>query len=84
MGCNEVAEMNLQLFLAVAVVALDGRLLDRAAHALDLAVGPRVVHLGQAMLDPSFITIAVKYLLHRKAVQFTICEPDELQLSLGR
>ena len=37
--------------MAVVVVALDRGFLDGAVHALDLAVGPRMVGLGQAMLD---------------------------------
>ena len=40
-----------QLIVAVVVVALDRRLLEGPVHALDLAIGPRVVWLGQPMLD---------------------------------
>lgn len=32
--------------------AFDRRVLDRAVHPLDLAVRPRMVRLGQPMLDP--------------------------------
>jgi hypothetical protein len=31
--------------------ALDGCVLDGAVHALDLPVGPRLVDLGEAVLD---------------------------------
>lgn len=41
------------LFVANVVVPFDGRLLERPIHALDLAVGPRVVGLGQAVLCQS-------------------------------
>ena len=37
--------------MAVVMVALDGRVLDRAVHSLDLPIGPKVPRLGQAMLD---------------------------------
>jgi len=40
-----------QLIVAVVVVALDRRLLEGPVHALDLAIGPRVVWLGEPMLD---------------------------------
>jgi hypothetical protein len=40
---EEGVEMRLQLFVAFVVVAFDGRVLERAVHALDLAVGPRMV-----------------------------------------
>jgi hypothetical protein len=30
---------------------LDGRFLDRAVHALDLTIGPRMLDLGQPMFD---------------------------------
>ena len=37
--------------MAVVVIALDHRVLDRAVHPLDLTIGPRMVHLGQPVLD---------------------------------
>ena len=37
--------------MALVVVALDGRLLEGAVHPLDLAVGPRMVRLGEPVLD---------------------------------
>jgi hypothetical protein len=33
------------------VEALDGSVLDRAVHALDLVVGPRMLWLGQPVID---------------------------------
>ena len=50
-GGQKVGEMRAQLIVAVVVEALDGGFLDRAVHPLDLAVGPRMVDLGEAMLD---------------------------------
>ena len=50
-GCYEVCEMYPKLFVVVVVEAFDCRVFDRAAHALDLAVGPWVVRFCKAMLD---------------------------------
>ena len=50
-GCEEVAQVGAQLGVAVVVVALDGGVLDRAVHAFDLSIGPRMVRLGQPVLD---------------------------------
>jgi hypothetical protein len=38
--------------VADGMEAFDGRLLDGVVHSLDLAIGPWMVWLGQAMLDP--------------------------------
>ena len=38
--------------MAVVLISFHRRVLDRAVHSLDLAIGPRVVWLGQSMLDP--------------------------------
>lgn len=40
-----------QLIMAVVMVALDGRVLESPVHTLDLAIGPRVFWLVEAMLD---------------------------------
>lgn len=37
--------------MAIVVEALDGRLIDGAVHPLDLTIGPRVVRLGEPVLD---------------------------------
>lgn len=44
--------MAAKLIVAVVVVPLDRGVLDRAVHAFDLAVGPRMVRLCQPVLDP--------------------------------
>jgi hypothetical protein len=40
-----------ELLVVVVVVAPDGGVLDGAVHAFDLAVGPRVLWLGEAVFD---------------------------------
>jgi hypothetical protein len=39
------------LIVGFAVEALDGGVLDGAIHVFDLSVGPRVLGLGDAMID---------------------------------
>lgn len=48
--------MRAQLIVVFVMEALDRRVLDRAVHALDLAIRPRVVRLGQSMLDTVGLT----------------------------
>ena len=50
-GIEEVGQMAAKLFVAVVVIPFDRGILDRAVHAFDLAIGPWMVWLGQAMLD---------------------------------
>ena len=50
-GGDEIGEMVTQLVVALVVEALDGRVFDRAVHALDLPIGPRVPGLGKAVID---------------------------------
>ena len=50
-GRDEVGEMAAQLVVGFVVVAFDRRFLEGSVHALDLAVGPGMVGLGQPMLD---------------------------------
>ena len=42
-GVDEVGEVRAKLVVALVIVAPDGRFLEGAVHALDLAVGPRMV-----------------------------------------
>ena len=46
--------------MALVVVALDGGLFQGAIHPLDLAIRPRVIGLGQAMLDSVLATSAIE------------------------
>lgn len=43
--------MRFELAMIVVVESLDGRLLDRAVHSLDLPIGPGTLHFSQAVLD---------------------------------
>ena len=55
-GIDEELKMLPKLVVAGIVVALDGGILDRAIHPFHLAIGPRMVGLGQSMLDAVFTT----------------------------
>ena len=50
-GADEVGEVAAQLVVGGVVEALDCGLLDGAVHPLDLAVGPGMLGLSQAMID---------------------------------
>ena len=50
-GIEEQGEVAAEFVVARVVVARDGGFLERPVHPFDLAVGPRVVRLGQAVLD---------------------------------
>ena len=41
--------MLLQLLMIFIMIAFDGCFLEGAVHAFDLAIGPGVIWLGQAM-----------------------------------
>ena len=50
-GADEVVEVASELVVVVVVETFDGRLLDGAVHAFDLAIRPRVLGFGCAVLD---------------------------------
>lgn len=50
-GVHEFQEMAAQLIVAVVVIPLFGRVFNRAVHALDQAVGPRVIGFCQSAFD---------------------------------
>ena len=53
-GVYEDLKVLPQFGVGVVMVAFDGGLFDRSVHPLDLAIGPRVVRLGEAVLDAAF------------------------------
>lgn len=65
-----------QLLMGVVVVAIDGRLFERAVHPLDLTIRPRMTGIGQPMFNPMFGTDAVKQQPEGVAVGRTIGELD--------
>lgn len=71
--------MRAQLSVVVVAVSLDGCVLDRAVHPLDLAVRSRMVRFGQPVLDA--IDLADHVESHRPGVDGVpvprlLCELD--------
>ena len=59
-GGDEVGEMPNELIVGFVMISLDGCVLDCPVHPLDLAVRPRMIGLGQPMLDPVLTTGTVE------------------------
>lgn len=53
-GMDEVGEMLPEVFVGLVVEAFDGGFLKGSVHALDLAIGPGVLGLGEAVVDVGF------------------------------
>jgi hypothetical protein len=71
-GGDEVGKVSFELVVSIVIVALDGRFLDRAVHALDLAIDPGMLDLGQPMFDPVFLASHSEHMRHvccRRAVR---------------
>ena len=72
--------------MSIVMIALDGRFLDRAVHALDLAIGPGMLDLGQPMFDPVFLASHIEHMRHvscRRAVRIARWE-GELDPIVGK
>src|SRR5512147_2544543 len=59
-GGDEVDQVALQLLMVVVVIPLHGRFLEGAVHSLDLAICPRMVRLGEPMLNAVFVASTVE------------------------
>ena len=59
-GVHEGGEVSSQTVVAFIVIATDGGVLQGAVHAFDLAIGPWVVGLCQAVLDAMHAARPVK------------------------
>ena len=56
--------MPAELIVAVVVEALDGGIFDGAVHALHLSVRPRMVDLGEPVLDAVLVASHVEHVGH--------------------
>ena len=63
-GIDEVVEVGSQLGVAVVMVSLDRRLLDRPVHPFDLPIGPGMLDLGEPVLDLVFVAAHVEHVGH--------------------
>ena len=59
-GIQEGSEVFLELLVCGVVISAYGGFLKGSVHALDLAVGPEVIGLAEAMLDAVFETRPVE------------------------
>lgn len=73
---DEVVKVGLKLAVSLVVIAFDGCFLDRAIHSLDLTIRPRMLDLGQSMLDAVLPACAAEDMLKGIAIPRTICELD--------
>ena len=67
-----------QLVVVVATAAVHARCLDRAVHAFDLAIGPKVFDLGKPVIDLLFPADTVKVVLEGRDVPVVIGELDAI------
>ena len=78
-GVNEVGKVCFELIVPIVMVALDGRVLDRAVHALDLAIGPGMLDLSQPMFDAILLAAHIEHMCHvfcRRTVRVTRRESE--------
>ena len=67
-GANESEHMRFETIQVGVVKGLDGRVLDRAVHALGLPVRPGVIRLGELVDDAVFIAYPAKDVHPQKGV----------------
>jgi len=58
-GHQEGVDVRFELDVRAVMVALNGRLLERSVHPLNLTIGPRMVWLRQPVLDAVRVTDAL-------------------------
>jgi hypothetical protein len=68
------------------MIAFNGRLLQRAIHALDLSIGREMIGLGQAMLDAVFSAAHVEHMGHvcRRRTVAVLRQIGELDPVIGQ
>src|SRR5262249_7474985 len=78
-GVDEVGKVSFELIVSIVMVALDCRFLDRAVHALDLAIGPWMLDLGQPMFDAILLAAQIEHMCHvscRRAIRVAWWESE--------
>src|SRR6516162_5234637 len=60
-GVEEGLEVLSELPVGLVVIAPNGGFLEGAVHPLDLTIGPRMVRLGEAVLDALLAADAVEH-----------------------
>ena len=62
--------------MIIVVETFDGRVLDGPVHAFHLAVRPRVIDLGEPVLDPVLVADPIEDVVERIFVAGMVCELD--------
>ena len=69
---NEVGKVIFELIVSIVMIALDGRFFDCSVHALDLAIRPWMLDLGQPVFDAIFPAAHIEHMRHvscRRAIR---------------
>lgn len=74
-GVDEVVEVLTEVLVGFVVEALDGCFLDGSVHAFDLAVGPGMFRLGQAVVEVGLGAGELEGMGAEELSAF-LCEPD--------
>lgn len=61
-GVDEVVKVGVKLPMALVMVACDGGIFDRPVHAFHLALGPGMLDLGAAVLNPVVLAAHVEHM----------------------
>ena len=79
-GVDEVQKVPTELVVIVVVEAFDGRVLDGSIHAfylaLHLAFGPRMIDLGEPVLDAVLVADPIEDMVERIFVARMVRELD--------
>lgn len=59
---DEVVKVGVELPMALVMVAFDGGIFDRPVHTFHLAIGPEMLDLGAAVLNPVFVATHVEHM----------------------
>jgi len=75
--------MITKLLMGIVVVTVDGRIFERAVHALELTIRPRMFRFGQAVVNAVLETNPVKQQLEGILVARTIGKLDPVVRQKG-
>ena len=78
---EESLEMLLSVLRGLILVFLYRSFLERAVHAFDLAIGPRVVGCGQSMIDTILLTDTSQEMLTGSDIALAIGEREAVSRS---
>jgi hypothetical protein len=75
-GHQESTQMRSQVGLGFVVIPFHGGLFERTVQPVHLAMGPGMVGFGQPMVNPSFMTDAIKEMVKGIDIALPIGELD--------